>query len=558
MSKRKKHIDELFKEGLKDLSLFVSDRDFNAIDGKSEVFNDDVKDSNKGLFTDFELEVGDADWLATKNKLEVEKAGIERDSVFQTNFNQFEIEPQAEDWPITYKKYLDAKRRRVAFWWMSTGVLLLSLALGLGMYHFKNKSESLNALPATQDNSIAKSESGSQTILEEVEVPSNNDLPENTQTNVEEIKTDNTEQLQKVSDVQKASKEIQKNSKFGSAKEGHQSEPLTEKESSNKFSTVQTENVKPELNTSIVTNSELLDSKDGITGGIGTDEEISEPIINKEVQKEIDEQTQTEEKPESNPENKQQVSSATENKPKDSTQQNKNEEKGGHQFYIGMVNQVDFTKSLLLNSNPERYNSIRKASDRWSTQYTFGFEFGKIGKKFILNAGLQATQINFSNRYNYSYRIYDSLPVYNTNGQIIGYFLSRARDTFMNSEEKVKITKVQLPLNLSFISKLNKNLDLIYGFGGVLSYNVSASGTKTLSPFNTQLYRYSAFASKERTFNVMPQLNCGVKLDIGKHWMLSGQVISSIYGFSRFKPEMTVSDHPYSLGLNIKLMYKLK
>lgn len=557
MSKRKKHIDELFREGLKDLSLFVSDRDFNAIDGKSEVFNDDLKDSKKGLFSDFELEVGDADWLATKNKLEVEKAGIERDSVFQTSFNQFEIEPKAEDWPITYKKYLKAKRRRAAFWWMSTGVLLLTLGLGLGIYHFSNNSETLNTLPATQENSIAKSDASSQTNPEIVNDPNINNLPDITQTNVEERKTAGPKQNQNLLREDNASNGIQKNSKFESGKKVHQSESITEYKSSNEANTFHAENVTPEINTSIVTNSELLDSKDGITGGIGSDDKISEIGNKNDTQKVIYEQNQIIETPEANSQNKQLVSTATENTTKDSAEENNEKSKNAHQFYIGMVNQVDFTKSLLLNSNPERYNNIRKASDRWSAQYTFGFEFGKIGKKFILNAGLQATQINFNNSYNYSYRIYDSLPVYNTGGQIIGYFLSRARDTFMNSEEQVKITKVQLPMNLSFISKLNKNIDLIYGFGGVLSYNVSASGTKTLSPFNTQLYRYQAFANKERTFNVMPQLNCGVKLDFGKHWMLSGQLISSIYGFSRFKPEMTVNDHPYSLGLNIKLMYKL-
>lgn len=553
MSKRKKHIDELFREGLKDLSLFVSDRDFDAIDGKSEVFNDGIKDADKGLFSDFELEVGDADWLATKNKLEVEKAGIERDSVFQSNFNQFEIEPQPEDWPITYKKYLNAKRRRVAFWWMSTGVILL--VIGLGIYFSRDHNETVNPVSIAETQSTTNADQQA-SVQQEVEM--NKALSDNRTINTEVKTNSQNAQTTKPSNSElKASPDPIISSGKTMLYEEKAKVSKSSKSKMVKVDPNRNEMGNLTLNSVQTIHTDLPGNKNGINGGLSVEEIVTDLTDNMGESKVQEDKSKDEVAPTTNSLPEEHTSAVIPSSSKDSSKKSPEGLNPKRLMYIGMVNQVDFTKSLLLNSNPERYNQIRKASDRWSSQYTFGFELGKIGKKIMLNAGLQATQINFSNRYNYSYKIYDSLPVYNSGGQIIGYFLSRARDTFMNSEERVKITKIQLPLNVSFISQLNKKMDLIYGFGGVLSYNVSASGSKTLSPFNTQLYRYSAFANKERTFNVMPQLNCGLKLDLSKHWMVSGQLISSIYAFSRFKTEMTVNDHPYSLGLNLKLMYKL-
>lgn len=543
----------MFREGLKNLSLFVSDRDFDAIDGKSEAFNDDVKKTEKSLFSDFELEVDDADWLATKSKLEVEKAGIERESVFQSNFNHFELEPEPEDWPITYKKYKNSKRRRIAFWWMSTGMILLAIVLGVLL--MRNQDEPVNPVSIAQSNSSNHSDrqSSIEHVPESGHVKSNedNNVDESTPP-AEEVQTTHSNKHERIGSNNLKINSDQTKVHLAKANTSELTNRHTVKADPNK-----NEMDKLTQNSIQLMDPDLTDNKDGITGGLGTDEDVLEKENHPMESEQIDVKP-NEEVPPMNTVPDQQTPIRAENEPKDSSSKVPPGPNNNHLFYLGMVNQVDITKSLLLNSNPERYNQIRKASDRRSSQYTFGFEFGSMGKKVMLNAGLQVTQINFNNRYNYSYRIYDSLPVYNTSGQIIGYFLSRARDTTMNSEEKVKITKIQLPLNVSFISQLNKNMDLMYGFGSILSYNVKAEGTKTLSPFNTQLYRYSAFANKERSFNVLPQLNLGLKLDIGKNWMIAGQVMSTIYGFSRFKPDMTVSDRPYSLGLNIKLMYKLK
>jgi hypothetical protein len=101
--------------------------------------------------------------------------------------------------------------------------------------------------------------------------------------------------------------------------------------------------------------------------------------------------------------------------------------------------------------------------------WTKGIELGVLKAKTQFSIGVQACNQTFVSNYKYSYRVFDSLPVYNPGRtKIIGYFLLNARDTFINEENKVKLNKIQVPLTFSRIVSFNTKTSLILGASMVL------------------------------------------------------------------------------------------
>lgn len=557
MSRKKVHIDKLFKEGLKDLSLFVSDRDFNAIDDKSSVFKEDHLSDKSTAFSDFELEITENDWLSTKSKLEIEKNLIATDTTISKAFENFTVEPSENDWHITYDKYRQSKRRRAAFWWLSTGIFVI-LITSISMY-FINTSENV-----TTKATITSIESSTYENTENYESTPNAKTPNNEQpsANIQEEQTVETDHTKTTAQSSTAKSDVSRNtvnsSSYTSTTSGTGSKTKTQKPSMKKPD----EGFKNGANGT----SDLSQ-----IGGIGKATKTETTQLN----------TQNDEKDifHKNPFGSMEFSKKvppiladSTTKPgsadvADATAKTDSTKKKNlnldpppipaFQLYAGLVNQIDYTNRVLGKTNNELYNAIRNDADKSMVQFTTGFEFGVKTKKAQVFTGAQYTTQTWSSNYNYTYKTYDSLPYRNPNGDTIGWFVLNPKDTSMHQSRSVSITKIQVPVGFIAFKKINEKFSFSYGASAIFGFNVSSSGDRLLHPDNRQLYGYARLKDNERTMSFSPALNLGLQYQLNKSWMISGSLGGNYSLTSRFKEQFKVEDHPYSIGFNIKLLYLL-
>lgn len=533
MSRKKIHIDQLFKEGLKNFSLFVSDRDFNAIDDKTSVFREQANTDAPAStdFSDFELEISENDWLATKVKLEIEKNTITTDTSIASTFDEFSIEPDPQDWPITLDKFKKAKRRRVAFWWLSTGILLLITGASAFFALSDKTAEKQNI--RTQNTSDNRSDNRSD---------NKTDLHSNTGLN-----TTNTAEPQAPATVASQNPvpaEISQNNpqgsenKFASAQNTNaQSGSSGSAQPGNAMPHTTTSSTEDITNTSTPTNKIPVQQKNGVT--LGQIKTVPPVLV-------TDSSTEAAEPQDS-----------SKKKPKDDKSQT-DPPKPNTNIYLALVNQVDYSYRILPGTNNSIYNNIRNHADQPMLQYTAGLEAGVLKDKYQVSAGFNFTKQTWHSQYNYSYKLFDSIPVYDSGRtRIKGYLLFPKKDTTMNESRSVSITKIQLPFNYTHLFTINDKLKLSTGISGIISYNINARGDKMIAHENRQLYYYQRLKQYERPLNIAPGIQLGLIYRIQSKLMLAGSLAGSIQLRSRFKPAFGAREYNYSTGLNFKLIYLL-
>ena len=228
-------------------------------------------------------------------------------------------------------------------------------------------------------------------------------------------------------------------------------------------------------------------------------------------------------------------------------------------FYLAVVNQLGYGNSSLSKQNNAFYNQVRKDADQASYSWSKGLEFGLLKAKTQFSIGVQTSSQTLNSNYVYHYKVFDSLPVYNPGRtQIIGYFLLRGRDTFINEENQVKINKVQIPLSFTRLLTLGSQTKLILGTSMVLDYSRKFTGTKILNPVNNQLYFYKTLQGFERQFNLLPSIQLGIQYQLNKNFLLQTSAFGNAALYNRFKNNFAAKEQAYNLGLNVKLLYLIK
>lgn len=548
MSRKKLHIDKLFKEGLKDFSLFVSDRDFNAIDDKASVFKEqtELPADNASAFSDFELEISDNDWLATKAKLDNEKQLIQSDNAVSETFKDFTLEPDPQDWPITYDKYKKAKRRRVAFWWLSTGIVILLLST-VALLMNNPKAERVTAKESSAETTITNQDTNYNTTDNTI-----SDETTKTQTQKTEEQTTGIPQQNPINpDITKNAKgKVQSGRVVGNPVLSR--DPITKTESNPinitepaKVPVANSDNSEPDTKTSPdIDSKSAQQQKDNFTLGTATKVSPIQPIAGQS--------------PEQNADLPDSAKKGKKDKKEEEDDKKIIKPLKNPQYYLAMVNQVDYTYRLLAGTNNATYNTIRNNADKGMLQYTGGIEFGVMAGKNQFSSGLNYTAQTWESDYNYTYKLFDSIPYYDTGRVLKGYFLFPKKDTTMNESRSVTLTNIQLPISYNRLWDLNARLRLSAGLSTILSYTVKAEGDKIISHENRQLYYYSRLKNQEQSFNIAPAVNFGLQYQLSSQWMLAGNLGGNISLRSRFKPAFGARDYPYSAGLNLKLIYLLK
>jgi hypothetical protein len=546
VNKRKKHIDDVFKDGLKNLRQMVSDKDFDAIDKKSSKFKDDSTVNSQNLFNDFELPITEQDWLSTKSKLDNEKLNIQNDVPELSQLSELEIQPNPNDWPITYRKYKTEKRKRIFFFWFNrAGILLGLLIAGLFVWFNSVESESESSVVQTNTN---------QTSLSPTAIPSQN----NTRPEIDNTIAHSETNPQNPSEISKSANSTPSNSGLHGNHLKHTMTPSNILE-------------KPIQKLEASTNSEIepqnvnLTTEKPIHENIGLTQ-VTNEVLNKTAETDITALTLLELTENLNNNFLNMLLYAMRNYPDDFNLP----ELQKHAFHkpiinpktfrlnVAMVNKVDYSYRRLNSENPIVYNNIKNNSDKAQYRYSGGFEVSLPSKRMLYSAGLNYTTYNFKSDYNYKYRVFDSIPVYDQTGTIvIGHFLTRGRDTSINETQNIKISQIQMPLSLSYRFYNQKRWSIYGGLGTVLSMNTKQSGLKMINPINNQLYYYQRLENMERKFNVAPMLMGDVQYYLRNNWSVSAGFSGSMNLKSRFNNSFGAKEFLYSYGLQFKIIKQL-
>ncbi len=520
--KRKIHIDELFKNGLKDLSFLVSSKDFEAIEQKKSVF-DDASTKQGPLFDDFELEVNDQDWAKTWSKLQQEKQHLDQRDAFNTRLSQLQIEPDPQDWTITYAKYQAAKRRRRAWWYSASAVFVL---FSLGIVWLLQA-----VLFQTPQAQLGASSQGGQSSTKTVQTPS---------TNFKHFPT----KAANASDVSKPKPLATKTSKPEVNLNPQQTPIAPQNTVQNPIANADVSNSKP---------AEVTHASLAITGPQALASlPLEDPILKLQMQGITHMATAASELP-------QYLNLIQDFKALPALA------KLPHlpplkqwQYYVA-INQSLALSNRTLKSSQSAYRDLRDASDKTSTQFSTGIELGMRSKNQQFSIGINRVQQNENAQFNYQYKVYDSIPVWNPGRtQIVGYFLLNPRDTMINQSTHIVRQHLQVPFKFAQWFQVKPATALGFELGGNVQYTVSSKGNAVLNPDNLILHPYAQFKDQEQRLQLAPRLGVSIQQQLSQHFLLQTTLFGQ-YGLSnQYKSSFPAVQHNYQYGLNFKLLYLLQ
>ncbi len=534
MSNNKIHIDSLFSNGLKNIEIPAFAHDLDKI-------KKGIEDNQLNVFSYFELPITENDWQTVKARLEKENEKIL--PLIPLNdigngFKNFEIGITDSDWQNTKQKLAQAqgnkKRKLVWFWWLNA--IIISVFSAIGIHNYLNKS--VENISLSNSNQPVKESNAQFNHLKENNFVKPNEKSFNQDNNSIKNSPNNSNSL--------VQKDLNKNKLVSTEKVKINVDKVVENNSI----------IKNEIISKAATKTktfEIIEIKDLKNDVFKNDEQIS----NKKIKEIIEDKTENKITDNTTEKLKEELKTI-EPKPLDTAKkQDKKEDpkKLLPKFYIGINTQLAQSHRTLSNTNKPLYNSVRNNAEKPFTQLSIGFVTGVQKGKNEFQLGAQYTQQNWTSNYSYNYKIYDSLPLKDPNGNIIGYFLTRGRDTTINENQTIKISKIDIPFNYQYHQKLNSKTNLLLGFGGVLGINIKTEGSKIINPVNNYLYPYKALSKNENNLSFSPQLNIGLQRNLNKNLLLQTNILGNYSATSRFKNQYGVKDFPYSVGLSLKLLY---
>ena len=524
--KRKIHIDELFKNGLKNLSLLVSSKDFEAITKKQSMFNDS-SDNVPPLFDEFELEVTDQDWANTWSKFQHEKQQIDQRDPFKVGLSQLELTPHEQDWPTTYAKYKDAKRRRKVWWFAASSVALLftigALLLMQSLW-FKSAEPQLSIGTQQAQQLQVVDKQTSQTY-------SNFKPVHSAQTPVFTQATSKAQSPIQSKVNLKTTSTVQGGSSMQKVREAQQVKPIN-----------------PIQSIPSIQNTPALAGLRAVTPA----ELVNEPALTVQMVNLLQMPLQASEMPAFLEQIKDFKHLPLLAKLPAPIRHNK------WQYYVAIHQSAAYNKRLL-SSVKQPYVDLRNLSDQVGRQFATGFEFGAKLKNTQINIGVSSVQQHERSRFQYQYEVYDSIPVWNPGRtQIVGYFLVNPRDTVIDQSTHILRQHIQVPFKVAQFIQVNPKTAVGFELGATLQYTVSSKGNSVLNPENNILYPYSHFKDDENLWQFYPSVGLSCQQELKKRIAIQATAFGQFGISNQYKMSFNAQQHNYQYGLNLKLLYLLK
>ena len=144
-------------------------------------------------------------------------------------------------------------------------------------------------------------------------------------------------------------------------------------------------------------------------------------------------------------------------------------------WYLGMdagavrANKITQTDKAELGTFQSRSNSDQAL---WS--FSYGLQTGYQWKRFQFHTGIQSSRLQFENP-SFTYTKYDSFPVLNPRGEIIGYGRINYRDTTITNQRN-SISTLTIPFQVNYQVFETSKFSLSLGFQGNTLINTSQTG----------------------------------------------------------------------------------
>jgi len=512
LTENKKHIDSIFKNGLKNLRFLVSQKDLEAIEQKTNQFeNTEIETSNK---LPIEIEINESDWLKTQEKLAHEKKSINFNNKLADSFKDFEIPVSQNDWNAVQSKLNKSKKRKPILWFYSIAISVLLISMSWGGYQWlkHDNSNSVSKINSNSNSNSKNTEFGSNNTLGDTNNSTDNNIANNVNIPKEIKPESSSSPLNSASEIPQTInvKSPNKNPSLANLKSEISSTALANNNKENEGSQVNGLDFNYSLRIATIRNPFYKKA----------------PIFDKEFITQLTPKIPIVKKPKFN-------------------------------IYIGLDNGISSFHSALSSNNPSGYNLIRKQSDQKTFAYTKGLSFGINTLKKQLQLSAQHAYYEQTSNYNLTYKIYDSIPVKDPNGKIIGYFLARGRDTSINESHQISRHLFNIHLSASEKWKINNKTSLITGVGVAAQLHSLTKGSKILNPESLRLENIQVSHFNNRRLLLMPSFTIGLQHQLYKNISIQADICSQFSVNNLYKTNL-IKEYPYQLTSSIKLLYLIK
>lgn len=173
-----------------------------------------------------------------------------------------------------------------------------------------------------------------------------------------------------------------------------------------------------------------------------------------------------------------------------------------------------------------------------------------------VQAGLGFNSYANSGNYNYTHQTYDSVPVLNPQGQVIGYFYTNFRDTSHNFSLQSRYTYITLPVGIAYSFPIGNNSGIRLAGNVSAQYLAGASG-EYINPFN--LFKLNVNDNKDlfRKWNMGFSASAGYFYKLKNGITLEGGLQYSTQTNGLFDNRIGTAIRPSSIGIQIGLKYNI-
>ena len=183
-----------------------------------------------------------------------------------------------------------------------------------------------------------------------------------------------------------------------------------------------------------------------------------------------------------------------------------------------------------------------------------GLHLERTKNNFGFSAGVEKSSFGYKGTYNVTRNIYDSIPVLNTQGQVIGYFRLNYRDSNYISQFSNQITYASVPLWANTNVRLNANINLKLGLGIQFGRMIQAKGID----MNLSTLAFEEIKNKLNKNALCAGMNLGVEYKLNPKWTLSAEGLYQRNLLSVYSPTNPVKMYPFVAGGNICIGYLLQ
>ncbi len=214
------------------------------------------------------------------------------------------------------------------------------------------------------------------------------------------------------------------------------------------------------------------------------------------------------------------------------------------------------TASMFAAQNQTKYGSILRNGTKSGLAIASLVTINYNINNWSFGTGLGVTSVATRGNYRYTHQVYDSVPVLNPGGQVVGYFYTNFRDSSQNLTINSRYTYITLPLQVSYNLAFTDKLGLQLG-GSIQLQRLAGVSGEAISPFSL----FSVDVTKQK--NVLRRWNASIAIQAGAYYKLNPQwQINAGLQMSRFTSGVYSNAigtviRPRNFGLHLGVNYNL-